>query len=252
MFSLNDIVVTDVVSAFTVYSPKGRRANINKRKYFGLSFCIDGQITYTHNGKTVVSDKGHAVILPKGQTYSLYGDKKGEFTVIDFECENFVCTTVRAIPIQNAEQLIKEFEQIKSLSLFENNRTKMISVFYNIIYRLVSTEKHGGFLSQTINYIGKEYVNSSLTNETVAKHCNISEVYLRKLFVKELGITPRQYLIDLRLQRAKQLLCEGVMKINAIAENCGFANQYHFSRAFKEKTGVTPSEYMKQNMVNKI
>ena len=252
MFSLNDIVVTDVVSAFTVFSPKGRRATINKRKYFGLSFCIDGQITYTHNGKSIVSDKAHAVILPKGQTYSLYGDKKGEFTVIDFECENFVCTTVRAIPIQNAEQLIKEFEQIKALSLFENNRTKMISVFYNIIYRLVSTEKHSGLLSQAISYIGKEYVNSSLTNETVAKHCNISEVYLRKLFVKELGITPRQYLIDLRVQRAKQLLSEGVMKINAIAEGCGFANQYHFCRAFKEKTGVTPSEYMKQNMISKI
>ena len=36
MFSLNDIVVTDVVSAFTVFSPKGRRATINKRKYFAL------------------------------------------------------------------------------------------------------------------------------------------------------------------------------------------------------------------------
>lgn len=252
MFTLNDIVVTDVIAAFTVFSDKGRRATINKRPSYGISFCIDGQITYTHNGKQVVSDKNHAVILPKGQSYSLYGDKRGEFTVIDFECENFVCSTVRAIPIENAEQFIKDFDMIKSLSLFENNRTKIISVFYNIIYRLVSSSGHSTLLSQAINYIGKEYSDSTLTNEKIAMHCNISEVYLRKIFIKELGITPRQYLIDLRLQRAKQLLSEGILKVNAVAEICGFANPYHFCRLFKEKTGLTPSEYMKKNMVNKI
>ena len=252
MFSLNDIIITDITGAFTVYSPKGRRETIHKRHTFGLSFCIEGQITYTHNGKSVVSDKEHAVILPKGQTYSLHGDKKGEFTVVNFECENFVCSTIRVIPIKSADPFIKEFEQIKALSLFEHNRTKMISILYNTIYRLVAGENHSALLSTAINYIGKEYSDSALANEKIATYCNISEVYLRKLFVKELGVTPRQYLIDLRLQRAKQLLCEGVLKINAVAEICGFANPYHFGRLFKEKTGLTPSEYMKKNMVNKI
>ena len=43
-----------------------------------------------------------------------------------------------------------------------------------------------------------------------------------------------------------------LLKINAVAEHCGFSNQYHFCRLFKEKTGLTPTEYMKQNRIYKI
>ena len=252
MFSLNDIIITDITGAFTVYSPKGRKETIHKRHTFGLSFCIEGQITYTHNGKSFVSDKEHAVILPKGQTYSLHGDKKGVFTVVNFECDNFICSTVRTVPIQTAEPFIKECEQIKALSLLEGNRTKIISILYNTIHRLTTQSTVASPLAYALKYIEENYSDSYMTNEKVASNCGISEVYLRKLFVKQIGVTPKQFVLDLRIQRAKQMLSEGVMKINAVSESCGFSNPYHFCRLFKEKTGVTPSQYMKENIVYKI
>lgn len=82
MNELNSITVTEIKEMFTVMSPHGKTAEITDRKYFGLSFCIDGQITYTIDGKKVVSDKNKAVILPKGRSYSLHGDKTGRFPVI--------------------------------------------------------------------------------------------------------------------------------------------------------------------------
>ncbi len=252
MFSLNDMVLTDIEGVFTVLSPKGRQATITKRKSYGLSFCIDGQITYTHNGKNFVSDKGCAVILPKGQTYSLYGDKKGVFTVINFDCDRFVCSTVRLIPIKSAEPYIKDFERIKSLSLFEESRTKMFSIFYDMLYRLLSSSSIKEPLASAIKYIEKEYSDASLTNGKIAAECNISEVYLRKLFASELKSSPKKYITDLRLQRAKQLLADGIMKVNAVAQVCGFSSPYHFCRTFKEKTGITPSEYIRQNQVGKL
>ena len=81
---LSNITITDIKEIFTVFSPKGRFVKIENRKCFGLSFCIDGQITYTHNGNKIISDKNYAVILPEGQTYTLYGDKTGSFPVINF------------------------------------------------------------------------------------------------------------------------------------------------------------------------
>ena len=56
MISLDTIVVTNVLSAMTVKSHQGRNEVITSRSSYGLSFCIDGQITYTHNGTKYVSD----------------------------------------------------------------------------------------------------------------------------------------------------------------------------------------------------
>lgn len=66
MDHLSKIVVTDIKETLTVSSPKGRFEKINNRKSYGISFCISGQITYTHRGEKFVSDPEHAVILAAG------------------------------------------------------------------------------------------------------------------------------------------------------------------------------------------
>ena len=70
--------------------------------------------------------------------------------------------------------------------------------------------------------------------------------YLRKLFKKELGITPHQYLTDKRLQAAADYLCVqeyGADSISDISRQCGFREPLYFSRMFKKKYGVSPSRY---------
>ena len=89
MNMINKITVTDIKELFTVSSPRGRKEEIRNRKSYGLSFCAEGKITYEIGGKQAVSDENHAVILPKGQSYSLYGNKSGIFPVINFDCKEF-------------------------------------------------------------------------------------------------------------------------------------------------------------------
>lgn len=253
MENLSEIIIYDIINIVTVFSAKGRFEKINNRICYGLSFCIDGQITYTHKGKEYVSDKNHAIILPQGQSYSLHGDKKGVFPVINFKCANFLCDTITVLPIRNHEAYIKDFEQLKALFLFGGNHAKIMSIFYNIIHRLSShINQQSNILLPAIKYIEKNYQNPHLSNEILAKECNISEIYFRKLFSAQFKLTPKQFIIDIRLQRAKQLLSEGILKINSIAEQCGFSNPYHFCRIFKERIGITPTEYMKQNIILKI
>lgn len=252
MNSIAKITVTDINELFTVLSPKGREEKIYRRKSYALSFCIDGQITYTHNGSKTVSDRNHAVILPKGQTYSLHGDKTGSFPVINFHCAETLCDTVVSIPIQNPNAYIKDFEQLKALSFFEENRTKMMSIFYDMLYRLSSRGGENNIITPAIEYLERSYNDPNLTNAMLAKRCNISEVYFRKMFVKHYRTTPKQYIVNIRINKAKLLLAENSLKINAVAELCGFSNQYHFCRVFKERTGITPTEYIKQNRICKI
>lgn len=249
---LSNITVTDIKEIVMVSSPKGRTAKMENRKNFGLSFCIEGQITYTCKGKKTVSDKAHAVLLPQGQTYTIYGDKTGSFPVINFTCTDKLCDDIISIPVENTEAYIKDFEKLRSLSLFEGNRAEMMSVFYHIIQRLSAQNSFCNAIVPAIKYIESNYQNFNLTNAELALKCNVSEVYFRRMFAKHYNTTPRRFLIDTRINKAKQLLSEGKLKINAVATQCGFSNQYHFCRVFKEKTGLTPTEYMKQHIIYKI
>ena len=252
MDTLKNITVTNIINIITVHSSKGRYEKITNRRFFGLSFCIDGQITYTHKGKNYVSDKNHAVILPQGQSYTLFGNKKGVFPVINFTCSEHLCDTFTVIPIENAESFIKDFEQMKSLAFFDGNRSKIFSIFYNILHKLHTQNNTSSILAPALKYIESNYSSPNLSNALLAKECAVSEVYFRKLFTQSYKITPKQFILDIRISKAKQMLSEGILKINAISEKCGFSSKYHFCRIFKSRTGLTPTEYLKQNELKKI
>ncbi len=249
----DDIVITDICDIITFSSPKGRFKKIENRPCYGLSFCTEGQITYTLDGCTYISDSTNAVILPEGKSYTLYGDKKGFFPVINFRCAEFLCDKILTFPIESLSSYLADYEQIKSLSLFRRNRTKIFSIFYGMLHRLSHTAtENASQLLPAIRHIEASFSDPMLTNSALASLCNISEVYFRKLFHDEFNTTPRQFIIDIRIDRAKQLLADGALKINEVSDSCGFSNQYHFCRVFKEKTGLTPTEFRSRNKIRKI
>ena len=248
---LKKITVTEISNVVTVFSEKGRRDKMTNRSSYGLSFCKDGQITYIQNGREYVSNNDCAVILPKGGTYDIRRDKPGVFPVVNFDCLDFLCDTVTVIPVQNPAELIADYERMKKLFGFDENRAQIFSIFYGILHKLCSDNIPQELLG-AVKLINSCYCDASLTNAKLATECNISEVYFRKLFTKHFGISPKQFIIDLRIQKAKQLLAEGALSNYAISEKCGFSNPYHFCRLFKQHTGISPSEYRKANLIYKI
>jgi hypothetical protein len=122
-------------------SLKGRTEHTENRLFYGLSFCLDGQITYTFKGQKFVSNKNNAVILPKGATYTLYCNKDGLFPLINFDCAEPLCDRHIVLPLENPSAALKEYEYIKKLSLAELNYQLclmkafcFISVLKNILF----------------------------------------------------------------------------------------------------------------------
>lgn len=235
----------------TVFSEKGRKAITKNRQSWGLSFCIKGQITYIHNGKTFVSNPENAILLPKDATYSINGDKEGLFPVINFECNNLTADTLIIFPLSDAKPYIKDYKTLSNCFLFGNKKLQQFQLLYKIMERL-DFEQSKNPLSPIINYIENNISDSSITNEILAQKMNISEVYLRKLFLSNLGSTPKQYILDLRIKKAKKLLVDSNYTITKISDKCGFSSPYHFCRAFKSKTGMTPTEYAHFNKIYDI
>lgn len=246
------IIVTGLPEIFTVYSPKGRAEQITNRKTYGLSFCKSGQITYTHGGKKIISNKNCAILLPQGQTYSIFGDETGYFPLINFTCSNFTCNTVISLPLQQPEHYLHEFERLTALSVFPNNNAEMLSIFYYLLAQLSKKELPNRLLKPAVKYLQTHYADPKLSNAVLAQCCNLSEVYFRQCFTAQYKVSPRRFILNIRINKAKQLLSEGQLKIAEIALQCGFSNPYHFDRTFKAQTGLTPTEYMQQNFIGKL
>lgn len=245
---LTDIIVTNIDFPKTVISPKGRFFEMKNRPNFGLSFCIEGQITYTKDGTTYVSDSNNVVLLPKGQNYSLIGNKSGLFPVINFDCIGFDCKDILVFPLKKPDVFIKDIQKLSNLFLFHNNNLQIFSLFYNLLHRIELEQlPKNDVLYRALKYIEHNITDPELSNILIAYNCNISEIYLRRIFNKNFNMTPKQYILEIRIQKAKQLLTDSFYSVSAIAEECGFSSLYTFSRCFKERVGISPSEYATQN-----
>jgi AraC family transcriptional regulator len=95
-----------------------------------------------------------------------------------------------------------------------------------------------------------DYMKANLTQELsildLATLTNMSESHFSRSFKQSVGIAPYQYLIQQRVERAKQLLKQQVISISDIALDCGFANQTHLTKVFRQITGMTPKAYQKR------
>lgn len=86
-------------------------------------------------------------------------------------------------------------------------------------------------------------ITADLSLKTLASILNVNSSYLSTLFKKETGITLTEYVNKKRVERAKQLLKNGNVQIQTVAQNCGILDVNYFTKIFKKHTGVTPREY---------
>jgi AraC family transcriptional regulator len=95
-----------------------------------------------------------------------------------------------------------------------------------------------------------DYMKANLTQDLsildLATLTGMSESHFSRSFKQSVGIAPYQYLMQQRVERAKQLLEKRSIAISSIALDCGFANQTHLTKVFHQMTGMTPKAYQKR------
>ena len=90
-----------------------------------------------------------------------------------------------------------------------------------------------------------EHIEEAIDLSQMAKDHQIGYSYFRKMFRKYTGVSPRQYHLGLKVLRARELLLTSDKSIKEISYQLGFSSIYYFSRFFKNKVGVSPSEVKK-------
>ena len=139
---------------------------------------------------------------------------------------------------------------IKSLPTFLQLQERFMEIIDCYIedagYQMKQNEH--AMVRQVQDYL-KRHLHENVTMEEMAHFVGLHPNYFSTVFGREAGITFRDYLRAVRVEKAKELLREGFLKIQDIALMVGYQDAPHFNRAFKEVTGLSPSLYRKQNMV---
>lgn len=93
-------------------------------------------------------------------------------------------------------------------------------------------------------YILKHYCEKEFSLTAVAQHVGFETSYFSRLFKQKYKIGFQDYIISLRIEKAKRLLGVGAYTVSAVCEMVGYENYSHFSSLFKKKVGISPGKYI--------
>lgn len=106
-------------------------------------------------------------------------------------------------------------------------------------------------IAQQMIYYFEEHYQEEVSLEQVAASMYLSPYYISRIFKSETGEPPIEYLIWLRMEKAKELLeNESAKSVQQVAASVGYEDAYHFSKLFKKRYGVSPSQVKKSRIVD--
>ncbi len=106
------------------------------------------------------------------------------------------------------------------------------------------TNRDNNHIDKVIDFM-KTYYNGNITVEDISRTFHISTCHLQRTFKLHMGQTPYQFLLGIRLEKSKEFLKRDQYSMEEVSRLCGFVSQSHFSKLFRQTTGVSPSEYKK-------
>ena len=140
-------------------------------------------------------------------------------------------------------EALRRMPRERSSELSENlNFSARLYEFLSTLAPTETEDAENPYLSGAKRYIKAHYFED-ITVESVASHIGISRKYLFALFKEGLSVSPKDYIIDYRIKRAEEFLLDKNLSIGNVAYSVGYHDPLTFSKSFKLKTGLSPTEY---------
>ncbi len=141
------------------------------------------------------------------------------------------------------EKIIKSHHSSDGVEKLNANALLM-GLIYELFSSLYSKKKYSESVRKCILYM-EENFGEEISLVKLSKISGYSDIHTMRIFKKETGQTPHEWLTKIRLNKAKEYLTSEELTITEIAEECGFKSDSHFKILFKKITGLTPGAYRK-------
>lgn len=221
----------------------------------GAELCLPTDVIfYVVNGTLTIGGgtlgEGQYLALEKNRTVTFDVDRDRELCllVLSFDC--FDGMTVGEVCSASCQSDLNRLLGEKDLWIPNNSRTaeKMTEYVLSLLVECEETISCGNrYVDMAKRYIDSNYF-LDIKIEELAEKIGVDRKYLRNLFVEYLGVSTKDYIMNLRIERAKKLLTNKDVPVNSVAFSVGYADALGFSKIFKKYTGLSPSDFRNGNL----
>lgn len=233
------------------------------RSQYLIHYIIDGEGSYTVNNVTYKLKKNQGfLICPNVLTY-YEADKDNPWSYMWVGFNGVKAQTYLNYANLNEENLIFEYSQDDSLKNYisemlklkernYSNELKLEGLLYFFMSKLTEARKDTFnqkaykstelYLEKSVEFIENNYSNNIKIND-IASYIGINRSYLTHIFKKNINMSPQEFLVNYKIDKASELLKNTDLSIKAVASSVGYSDPLTFSKIFKKITGDNPKGY---------
>jgi AraC family transcriptional regulator len=232
------------------------RVERNYMDAYMVQYIVHGELHFTLRGQHFVAKKNELVILSCQEKNLYWAESKARVKWFHFHGEmvsplleyiykkngSGLCNALHS---HNAEPYIDQvLEGLKNKSA---NEFQFSHYIYSMLCELMGspalkTSPLEELIQKAVRYM-KKNLAENITVEDMAKFVGVSVYHFSRSFKKYMSVSPHSYLLELRLDKSKNLLISTTDNLDIIAEKSGFQSTSHFIRAFKKAMDMTPKEF---------
>ena len=227
-----------------------------------LTYVDQGSLHSVADGLDILLEQGDLMLYAPNQWHMQYADINvaPRFMTVAFDPGDYDLSKLYNRKFQSPQKAIdllrKMLREQENMDEFSGDfLLNMLSLVLLTLQRLSDAPadtlrsihcitNENEIIRRAQQYISQN-IRNRLTVPLVAENTDVSTSYLTALFHKHLQISPGEYIRRIKLQESKQMIREGSMNFTEIALALQYSTIHHFSRQFKEKFGITPSQYAK-------
>lgn len=244
-----------------VISPTSRSTNLESSPdCASIIVPLTGRACFTINDQLFELKTGTVLHVGPSIAFSksLFCEMKCSYILIQYRIinrnkEEFpLYTSHFAMEVENPQKItqcaMELADNFKSTDVYIQLKCKslLLSFIVELIHTLkIDSQKQPAIdLEMIKSYIHQHYAES-ISISDIANYFGIKRRYLTSVFQRYIGTSPIEYLTAYRIRKAQELLCLTEKQILEISNSVGYIDNLYFSRVFKKKTGMSPTEYRK-------